>query len=289
MAFITLANANKIIYRTDLRGIDLSGEVYKIPIHFFNKYEEQSLLAIQELLKDPENYFTEIYVPYEPVDTLKYVYEGNKPRYHKDSNCGRLLSKYENFEIPQEIRDRGHAQIIEFRKWFETVKHLLEKPDIFVARLHMRWGIIANPKAISAENSGIKVIDDITIEELEKRIDLLIKDAGRFYYASEKNTKILYRFSKCTFLAYKNERISNNDTGYSESEIRDFLISYDKKYKRPLKSMLIEYYRLKLNPDIKLEGPILENLGFHKCGCCYDTNKFKLIANKNSVLLVNKV
>lgn len=29
MTFITLANANKIIYRTDLRGIDVSGEVSK--------------------------------------------------------------------------------------------------------------------------------------------------------------------------------------------------------------------------------------------------------------------
>ena len=203
MAFITLANANKIIYRSDLNGIDLSGEIYKIPIHFFSKYEEKSLLAIQELLKNPERYFTEIYVPYKTVDTYSYVYEGNKPCYHARNTCSRLHSKYENFEIPQEIKERGYAQVVEFRRWFETVKHLLDKPDIFVARLHLRWGIKTNPKAISAENSGIKEIDNIDIQELEKRIDLLIKDAGRYYYDTNKNTAILHRFSKYTFLAYK--------------------------------------------------------------------------------------
>ena len=74
MSFITLANTNKIIFNSDIQSLDLTGDIYKIPIYFFSKYEENALLAIQELLKDPDKYFTEIYKPYKPVDTYSYVY-----------------------------------------------------------------------------------------------------------------------------------------------------------------------------------------------------------------------
>ncbi|TCC99974.1 hypothetical protein [Pedobacter psychroterrae] len=33
--------------------------------------------------------------------------------------------------------------------------------------------------------------------------------------------------------------------------------------------MLITYYRLKFNPDIKMEGRFLETLGFKPCGHCF--------------------
>ena len=73
MGYITLANANKIISQSDINELDLEGEIYHIPIYFFSKYEKNELLGIQELLKDPKKYFTEIYQPYESVDTYSYV------------------------------------------------------------------------------------------------------------------------------------------------------------------------------------------------------------------------
>lgn len=270
MAYITLANTNKIVFNTELKNLDLSGEIYKMRIYFFSKYEENALLAIQELLKDPEKYFNEIYVPYEPVDTLSYVYEGKHPAYHKTTDCSRLIAKYENFEIPSDIKEKGKETVKEFRNWFETVKHLLETPDVFVMRLQAKWGIITNPKAISRDNSGSTEIEELTIEELEKNIDSKIKAAGRFYYANSKNTEILKRFSKYTFLAYRDEPIDNNNTQYSDDEVKSLLKEYDKEFKRPLKRMLIEYYRLKFNPEIKMEGEILEQLGFRPCGSCYN-------------------
>lgn len=154
MAYITLANTNKIVYNSNLTDLNLTGAVYKIPINFFSKYETNALLAIQELLKDPEHYFTEIYIPYKPKDTFRYIYEGQSPSFHQVEDCPRLNAKYENFEIPREIREKGPAKVQEFREWFKTVKHLLAQPDVFVARLHARWGIVTNPNAISAENSG---------------------------------------------------------------------------------------------------------------------------------------
>lgn len=269
MSFITLANTNKIIFNSDIQSLDLTGDIYKIPIYFFSKYEENALLAIQELLKDPDKYFTEIYKPYKPVDTYSYVYEGQKPGYHKFSCCPRLQSDYQNFEVPQEIKDKGPDAVQEFRQWFETVKHLLDKPDIFVERLRIKYGIVTNPKAINRDNSGSTEMENLTIEELEKRIDSLIKEAGRFFYKSEKNTTILKRFSKFTHIAYKSDDIYNNDTGYSDEEVKELLKGYDAEFKRPLKRYLIEYYRMKLNPEIKMEGHFLEQLGFKPCGHCH--------------------
>lgn len=269
MPFITLSNTNKIVFNTDIQSLDLQGEIYKIPIYFFSKYEENALLSIQELLKDPERYFKEIYKPYKPVDTYSYVYEGQKPAYHKFSCCPRLKSDYQNFEVPQEIKDKGHDAVQEFRQWFETVKHLLYKPDIFVERLRIRYGIVTNPKAINRENSGSTLAENLTIGELEDIIDTLIREAGRFYYKDKKNTTILKRFSKFTHIANKVDNIYNNDTGYSDEEVKELLRVYDAEFKRPLKHHLIEYYRLKLNPEIKMEGLFLEQLGFVRCGHCY--------------------
>ena len=301
MAYITVANAKKIIFNSNIKGLDLSGQVYKIPIYFFNKYEEIALLAIQELLKDPQNYFNNIYIPFKPpVDTFLYVYEGKHPSYHNISNCPQLNSKYENFEIPTEIKEQGIEVIKEFRKWFETVKHLLEKPDVFVARLEIRWKIKVNPRAISANNSGTTGIENLTIEELEKRIDERIKEAGRFYYQSDKNKAILHRFSKLTFLAYKPDPIKSNnteDTKYTEIEIKELLKEYDDKFKKPLKKMLIEYYRLKHNPEIEMEGLILERLGFRPCGHCYNEKiseetlqeKIEDLKHGKAFLTINKI
>lgn len=270
MAYITLANTNKIIFKSDIKALNLEGEIYRIPIYFLSKYEENALLAIQELLKDPEKYFNEIYQPYEAVDTYSYVYEGQQPAYHKFSCCPRLQSDYQNFEIPYDIKEKGPEAVKEFREWFEEVKYLLDRPGVFVARLQARWGIVTSPKAINRDNSGYTIIENLTIEELEEKIDDLIKEAGNFYYKSDKNKEILKRFSKFTFIAYKDDDIYNNDTGYSDEEVKQLLKQYDEEYKRPLKKYLIEYYRLKHNPEIKMEGYLLYRLGFNLCGHCHD-------------------
>ena len=76
MVYITNANFKKIICTTNIANLNLQGEVYKIPIRFISRYETNQLLAIKELLQDPERFFNEIYVPYKNKDTFTYVYEG---------------------------------------------------------------------------------------------------------------------------------------------------------------------------------------------------------------------
>jgi hypothetical protein len=269
MAYITIANAQQIIYKTEIKSLELDGSVYKRKIFFFSKFERNSLLAIQELLKDPEKFFTEIYKPVVVKDTHKFVYEGKPPAYHQAKDCPRMSANYENFEIPEGIREKGFDEVINFRKWFEENKHLLEKPDVFVIRLELRWGIVTNPKAIKRDNSGWTEVENYELEELEKKIDQLLREAGRYYYESSKNSTILRKFNKYTFLAYRDEPIENNDTGYPDDVVKTLLKEYNDKFKKPLKRLLIEYYRLTLNPDLKLEGNLLDQLGFKPCGQCY--------------------
>ena len=270
-----------IIYESDLHSIDIQRAIYKIPIYFFSKYEKNALLSIQELLEDPSNWFETIYKPKNNNDTFRFVYEGRKPAYHNSPNCDRLLSDFRNFEIPQIIRDKGNEEVVKFRNWFEKVEHLLHKdPDAFVMRLNNAWGLKTNVKAIQYENSGSVEFLNMDLKKLEGQIDSLIKDAGRFYYKCDKNTKILRSFSRKSSLAYLKDPIYKNNTGYSDKELKMFLKHYHETFKKPLREKLIQYYKVKLNPDIKMEGKILNRLGFKICNKCqqqklnnFNTNK----------------
>lgn len=271
MAFITEANLKRIIRKSDLENVEFKGEVYnRTKIYFFNKLEENTLLALQELLKDPENYFNEYYEPIKTVDSYTYIYEGGTPAYHKIASCERLNSDYENYIIPQEIRDKGADTVLAFRKWFVSVKELFEKDkEAFVARLKIRWHIDTNPQGIKGINSGSVTIDNYNINELELHIDTLLRNATLFYFKSEKHEQIIRRFSKLTYLAHRNEPFKNNDTDYSDEEIKELLKEYDNTIKQPLIPKLMEYYRLKFNPEIEMEGYLLERLGFYPCRHCH--------------------
>ena len=270
MAYITIAKASSIIFKSDLKQVDLKKQIYKIPIYFFNNYEKNALLAFKELLLDPEKYFTEIYKPYKAIDTYTLVFEGRLPAYHNESSCSRLNADFENYEIPLEIQAQGITKVQEFRFWFNQVKHLLEaRPDAFVARMQAKWGILTNVNAIVLENSGNTQIENYSIQDLESKIDNFIKNAGRFYYRDEKTKLILSQYSKYASLWKKEGSLRNNQTGYSDAEVKDLLEYYDKTFKKPIKRNLLEYYRLKLNPDIQMEGYLLERLGFRPCSKCH--------------------
>lgn len=274
MAYLTKSNSLKIIARIDFKQIgNLQGEVYKKPIYFFSDYEKNNLLGLKELLKDPESFIQEFYVPIENTDNLRYVYEGGKPAYHAKPDCERLNSNYRNFEIPEEIREKGKDEVLKFRSWFKENQYLLEKPDVFVARLQMAFGVTMNPKAIDYENSGVEVKENLNLEELEKRINKYISDAGQYFNNADQEKKdIIRRFQKYTFLAYSNKDIQNNNTRFSDEALKKFLKQYDVHFKRPIKDLLIEYYRVLHNPDLKFEGNLLEQLGFRPCGSCHNEN-----------------
>lgn len=279
MAYITSYNTHKIVTRNNFKNVNLSGQVYRFKIYMFSKYEENCLLAIQELMKNPENYFKQIYDPIVVHDSKKYVYKEHQPAYHTNKDCKRLHSDFTNFELPQEIKERGDLEIERFRKWFSENQYLLETPDVFVMRLKLAFGISYNPKSIIYENSGFAEVKNYSVEELENKIDFHIKEAGRYFYAEEKNTKILRAFGKVSGRAFLDIPLEGNCTGYSEYEVKHFLKDYHRKYKLPIRKLLIEYYRIKFNPDLKFAENYMEVLGFKKCECCKRTEENRYFLN----------
>ena len=154
MAYITVSNANRIIKKSELLSTDFKGEVYKLPIRFFSKYEANSLLAIQEFLKNPEHYFNEYYAPLRVSDSYNFIYEGHKPAYHDSLDCPRIYADYENFEIPKSIRKQGGESIFKFRAWFKNNDHLLStKADLFYQKLKFSWGITERINQVKVANS----------------------------------------------------------------------------------------------------------------------------------------
>lgn len=272
MAYITKSNSMRIIRSIDFKKIgNLSGEVYIKPIYFFSDFENNNLLGLKEFLKDPENFITNFYVPIEVKDNYRFVFEGNSPAYHEKPDCERLNSKYKNFEIPESIREKGKTEIDKFRKWFKENKDLIEKPEIFAARIHMNFGVNINPKTIERDNSGIEIKENLDLEQLESRINNIIHLAGQYYNnADEAKKEVIRKFQKLTFLAYSDKALYNNQTKYSDNAIKKFLAQYDSHFKRPIMDLLIEYYRVKHNPELKFEGKLLNQLGFKACVACHD-------------------
>ncbi len=279
MAYITSYNTHKIVTRNNFKNVNLSGQVYRFKIYMFSKYEENCLLAIQELMKNPDNYFKQIYDPMVVYDSKRFVFKEHQPAYHTDESCERLHSDFTNFELPQEIIDRGDLEIERFRKWFLENQYLLETPDIFVMRLELAFGVSYNPKAINYENSGFDELENYSVQELENKIDLLIKAAGRYYYAKEKNTTILKYFGKISGCAFTDNPLYNNNTGYTDADVKAFLKEYHRKYKLPIRKLLIEYYRIKFNPDLKFADNYMEVLGFKKCECCKRVEENRYFSN----------
>lgn len=275
MAYITSANSKRIIRKVDFNSVTFDGEVYKKPIYFFSRYEEQNLLAIRELLENPEQFFNQYYAVFINNDSFKFVFESGKPAYHKSLNCPRLHSDFQNFRIPEEIQERGREEVEKYRAWFKDVAYLLESDDemkieIFKERCRLRFNLDLPPEVIKKNNSGSFEIENLNLGELENKIDELLRQAGRYYYKSKMHTTILKRFSKLTFLANRSEPINNNQTGYSDKEVKEILREHAEVFKYPLIHLLREWYRVKLNPDLTFEGELLEKLGFVSCGTCFN-------------------
>ncbi len=276
MAYITTSNSKKLVKTlNDATLYEIETSIYKKEIYFFNKKEIAILKGIREFIRDPENFRLKYYTPIVIKDSYMYVYPEKQPAYHKDDSCQRLKSNFINFYIPEEIRQRGNEAIIEFRKWFDENKHFLEEDaKNFTYKMQAKFFIKTeiNPKSIELPNSGYKVFDNYSLEEVERQIDNLLKAAGSYYRENPDKQHLIRRFQKLTFLAYVYGDIYNNDSGLNDSDLKKFLKMYDEDFKIPVKELLIEYYRLLYNPDMTFSDTLLDKLGFKPCASCFNNN-----------------
>ena len=272
-AFITKSNLNSIV--TSLEEIEQLNSadktaLYKYPIYFLHKNEIDRLLKQREFLKDPENVF-KIYKKKKSVDSKKYIFEGAQPAYHTRTDCKNLNSKFNNYEIPLEIQEKGDAEIDKFRKWFKSNQvYLSQKPGLFSLKLQIAFGLSNIPFVVEHDNSGLTELDNLNLNDLEERIDSIIKAAGTFYKDNPDKQTIIKRFQKLTFLAYTKNEIKLNDTNYTDDDLKSFLYEYDVMFKKPFKDLLLQYLMVKYNPELKFNGLLLEQLNFKKCHKCQE-------------------
>lgn len=299
--YITKSNVSKIVKRLDLSKLEIEGDLYvrksRVLNAMFNKYEKHALLAYKRLMEDPEDFMNEIYekIPLRE-DTYWWVYEkSNPPAYHSCPECSRLRSNFKNYKIPAIIRFKGiHrnknietisikelneaektkliSNVRAYREWWneEGEKYFLKDKDLFLMHVNNKYQPeprIRDITAFEAENSGIEKIIDCSLEEIENKIDQLIEDSSRYYYETSKNSTILRYYAKLAGNIINSNYFSKN-TGYTDEEIKEVLVDYDKRIKDPIKRYLKEYYRIKNNPELKMEQNILEQLGFRACSTC---------------------
>ncbi len=290
MAYITKANARMILKKINISDVrNVEGDVYKKPIFFLSKWEIKFLLSMQSLLRNPQNFFIEVYKPIELIDKFQYVFEGDKqPSYHLKKDCDRLTSNFKNFKIPFEIKSRikekGEEngltykeinilitrQVNTFRVWFKKKLEIFNNdPERFIKKLEIRWNVKRRIEEIEMGNSGVEYIENLDLFELEQKIDTLLRETAVYFNTNEDKQSIIRRFQKLTFLAYSDQDIKLNDTELFDKDLKEFLRYYDQKFKKPVKKLLLEYYRVKYNPELSFDGKLLEQLNFLPCLSCH--------------------
>lgn len=320
LVYITKHNFSKIVRKIPLNSVNLEGQLYarynQILNTIFSKYEKTELLLYKMLSEDPKKFLYEVYAKVqEKEDTYTWVYEENKkPCYHGRPNCPRLNSSFENYKIPLPIKYKGiitnkpleHIVIKElldfeqenvrnnvdlYRSWWKTEGELLYKSNIetFLMRVNMKFQPeprIKDIKEFKQENSGVIEFDNYTSAEIERRIDEIIIAQRDYFKANEKHSSILRAYVKSTFQVLVRDYIPKfNSCDYSEVDIKSVLKEYNEKFKDPLKILLKNYFRIKNNPDLKIESRILDELGFSPCGF---PDCFNLLAPSEDIFDANK-
>ncbi|HQW42912.1 MAG TPA: hypothetical protein PLX74_01980 [Chitinophagaceae bacterium] len=270
MAYLTISNSKKIVQKIDLNSLEqIAGEIYEKDIHFFNRRERANLIGIKQLFEDPEK-FLEFYKPIVTIDTLQFVFPETVPAFHRDNKCERLNSNFKNYLIPVPIQEKGLQEVQVFRAWFKEMKCAEMEVKQYIESVQRKFIYVGeiNEKSIEHKNSGVSSMDNYSMEKLILKIDSLLEEFNRYFHSNPIIRDILYRYQKWTFLAFRDKPIENNFTGISDSQLKDLLRLVEEKWKRPVKDLLIEYYRIKFNPDLEFTGQILGKLGLRACSKC---------------------
>ncbi|WP_132053119.1 hypothetical protein [Pseudocnuella soli] len=271
MAHITISNSKKMIRKLDALTLDsIAEEIFERDIYFFSKRERANLKGIRELFRDPERFGLDYYKPIEVKDSKKYVFPERQPSYHRDRTCQRLHSNYKNFEIPVAVRERGDAGVEAFRIWFtQNNCHNLTATE-YIQALQLKFPYVGgiNPRSIELDNTGNVTQENYSLEGLLTKINQILDECDKYFEDNKAIRNLIVRYQKWTFLAFTYGTIKDNNSGLSDEQLRDFLYKYELTFKTPVKSLLVEYYRIRFNPELEFEGKLLEKMGFSQCRHC---------------------
>lgn len=282
--YITKSNFMRITREFKVELENVNEAVYKNAIYFFSNVEKHRILSVKQFLIHSKDELIQFqgsgFIP----DSYNYVYEkARHAKYHKKIGCESLNSSYNDIEIPVEIKYKAGTgeldieRIEQFRAWFKqseisNLYHINQKE--FIKKLQIKFLLANPPKPIEIENGGIKKVSNFSEKELEDKIDELIKLASSLYAQSDMNREILVNnnFSKRTYYVtskkYKDVNLYIYDKNYSNDDIRSLLIEFYNKIKKPIIDLLIDYWIIKLNPNLDFNQNILDQMDFEPCKLC---------------------
>jgi hypothetical protein len=232
--------------------------VYKRDLKpLFNQQELALLSVFQEMCENPEQAFSSYKKLQNNYSSEKYVFQNGVPAYHADKRCELLHNDYFNLEMPVEIKNRGKAEIVRFRKFCKENRELIhEENPLVLIKLEAQFFLKNPPTKIAAKNSGVTQFDNMDLQQLEAEIDGLLFDAEKFRYKDQS-----------TFMTVR-------DHGYGSSRLDEAkdpsspLYEWHNKYKVPIKDLLMHYFRVRFNPELAFSGHLLDQLGFKPCSKC---------------------
>ena len=265
--YITNGNLKKIIAPFNLRGPTYGRKDFFIEVKDFDTVLLKKILSIPELalldaykevLADLQEGLA-MFAKVERRDTHKYVYEGNAPAYHASRECERLVSDFVNYEIP-EIIQNNNEEIIKFRSVFRENIKTVKEGNIDLARIRinnaMGWDMhYRSISDVDFKNSESTNFQNDDLDEISRKITMLMFDAEKFRNSDPEINGIIDRLGYGTHK--RKESSDSNHPLYTWSN-----------YKTELKHVIQTYFRVKLNPNLKFEGKILEELGFRPCSFC---------------------
>lgn len=293
MAYITKYNFGKIFREIRgakaFEGVAVDGKIYPtIDFDFFNKMEKDELLQFKAFVSDPDLYIEHYLEYYKTPKNSLFLNEEKQPAYHSDPRCERLLSDFTGFLIPDSIKSQGEEVVQKFCEFYHKNKTLFENnPEAFEMRASLVFKVRIKIDSITLRNSGVKEVDNSERTEIEERIKKMWSDMKTWISSGLDNRKkrVLYKnFSSRTFLVtsrnYASEPIKYNKTGYSDNDIREFLNLLYTNYKKPIMELIKQYYMAEVNPNLKLDGKLLERLGFVPCLSCHGLPSLRRLLEK---------
>ena len=244
------------------------------PSKLFARWDVENLLLFKAFCKNTELATGQFYrVLPKPQDSLRFIQPEKAPCFHNNPNCSGLQAEFERITIPEEIREQGKDKVIEFRKWWNEHGALrAENPKAFVMRINLVFHIdIKDYEVETISNSGVKEIENISIESINETIIEKFKKLFSWVKEDQKRNEIFNQFAYLSYLGDSENPIIHNHTQYTEAEIKEVL-----KHVHPIKMGIIkdlkDYYIKTYNPELSFDKTLLENLGFEPCyRCCYVT------------------
>ncbi len=208
--------------------------------------------------------FSPVYNP----DDDNLLFEGHNPAYHKDDFCQRLRANYINYYIPNEIKQRGNAEVKKFKKFVKELLHdgykLEDENTKIIIKGHFGIGDV-NFLRIEKSNSGASnftdYINNMTLSEIIKEIKKILDKINSFQNKSELHKRIYnLRYRE----PYIIKKLLRNKSKEEKSLGQELTLA-----KEHLLYALLESYKKESNfNQSEIEEEWLQKLNFVPCSTC---------------------